>query len=44
MFGDQGMVECENGTPFVPEISLRPVCVDIGGFLEDPEASMLSWT
>ena len=34
VFGDQGMVECENGTPFVPEISLRPVCVDIGGFLE----------
>ena len=33
VFGDQGMVECANGMPFVPEISLRPVCVALGGFL-----------
>ncbi|MCB1998992.1 MAG: hypothetical protein KDH91_00365, partial [Rhodoferax sp.] len=33
VFGDQGMVECANGMPFVPEISLRPVCVNLGGFL-----------
>jgi Ca2+-binding RTX toxin-like protein len=26
VFGDQGRIECKNGKPFIPEISLRPIC------------------
>ncbi|HQV08466.1 MAG TPA: calcium-binding protein, partial [Thauera sp.] len=29
VFGDQGRIECKNGVPFIPEISLRPVCWDL---------------
>ncbi len=36
VFGDQGRVECKNGVPIIPEISLRPICWDLfpdSGFL-----------
>ncbi|HZF78881.1 MAG TPA: hypothetical protein VEZ89_03735, partial [Rubrivivax sp.] len=26
VFGDHGRIECKNGMPFIPEISLRPIC------------------
>ena len=28
VFGDQGRIECKNGQPYDPEISLRPICWD----------------